>query len=760
MSTATHADQSPRSEGLSPGVSRLWRRELAHLPGPRARVAYLSIAVLTTILFYYQYYLISGVSEQVLQSTGMSFRFFVNINVVSALASALTSLAAGVCDRYGRANVVTVGVLLCALVCVLGFPVAESAWAVGVCYTLLGAFEGTVLVATAALVRDFSPQVGRATAMGFWTVGPVAGSLVTSAVVSNTADDIENWQDQYLIAGLAGLGVFVVALLFLRELAPALRDQVMVSERDRALVEARARGLDVDAALRRPFRQMLRLDIVGSAVAISLFLFIYFVAVGFFPIFFQTVFGFSTSQANALGNWMWGAQTAALILIGLFSDRLGVRKPFMLVGAVGAIVSTLLLIDRTGQPDTSYYTFVAILVPLALSLGLAFAPWMAGFTETVERRNPALTATGLALWGLTIRVVVTLSTFLLPYVVTTVTPLVQDGPTVQAIVDGADPRLDARQNAVVKAVAADPEIVTRVQSLATRYEAELATAATLSPATQEALTARPDDLTVQATAVSELSGRTVDEVIRAVLLGEANAEATATARTLNPDTRAALAAAPGDPAARAEATEQIAAGLGIPAGQAPARLDALLAMPADDLAFLLTDGEAVLRAADDLTALSEVPEADLAFLDEYGTPLQDPVVQGVLRYLEASGPEVAKAVDDSPGQWQTYFWIAVAGEVVFIPMIFLMAGAWRPRTARRVAAEHRAAVDAAIAQIAAAPPTPTAVPTVLAPAVRVPAAQAPVVQEPPVQEPPADEPSAAEPSGDPPPAAPPPRAER
>lgn len=688
-------------------MTRLWRRELDHFPVPRARLAYLSIAVLTTILFYYQYYLISGVSEQVLRDTGMSFRFFVNINVVSALASALTSIAAGVCDRYGRANVVTVGVLLCALVCLIGFPLAGSAWAIGVCYTLLGAFEGTVLVATAALVRDFSPQVGRATAMGFWTVGPVAGSLVTSAVVSNTADDIHDWQDQYVIAGLAGLGVFVLALLFLRELAPALRDQVMVSERDRALIEARARGLDVDAALRHPFRQMLRLDIVGSAVAISLFLFIYFVAVGFFPIFFQTLFGFSTAQANALGNWMWGTQTVALILIGLCSDRLGVRKPFMLVGAVGAVVTTLLLIDRTGQPGTSYHTFVAILVPLGLSLGLAFGPWMAGFTETVERRNPALTATGLSLWGLTIRVVVTLSTFLLPYVVTTVNPLVRDGAAVQAIVDGTDPRLDAGQNAVVKAVAADPTIVTRVQSLAERYHAEIATADALRPATLEALAATPDDLMVQAGAVGELSGRGVDEVVRAVLFGESHVEQTATARALDSATLSVLPNAPDDPAVRAKAVDELVAALRLPADQAQARLTALLAVPAGDLEFLAADGDAVLTAADRLTALSEVPEADLAVLDRYGPALQDPAVQDVLRYLESHGPQVQQAAEDSPGQWQTYFWIAVAGELVFIPMIFLMAGAWRPRTARRIAAEHRTAVDAELAGLATAPTGPS-----------------------------------------------------
>nr|MDT0665073.1 hypothetical protein [Micromonospora sp. DSM 115978] len=250
---------------------------------------------------------------------------------------------------------------------------------------------------------------------------------------------------------------------------------------------------------------------------------------------------------------MWGSQAASLVLVGLLSDRLRVRKPFMLLGAVGAAVCTVLLISRTSQPDTSYYTFVAILVPLALSLGLTFAPWMAGFTETIERRNPALTATGLSLWGLIVRTVVTLSTFLLPYVVTTVTTLVQDGPTVQAIVDGQDPSLDPAQNAVVKAVAADPSIVTRVEGLAATYEAELATAARLSPQTQTALGENPDDLATQAAAVGELADKSADDVIRAITLSTQYADELVTVDAIEPDTQIQLLGAPDDPAVQATA---------------------------------------------------------------------------------------------------------------------------------------------------------------------------------------------------------------
>jgi ACS family D-galactonate transporter-like MFS transporter len=51
----------------------------------------------------------------------------------------------------------------------------------------------------------------------------------------------------------------------------------------------------------------------------------------------------------------------------------------------------------------------------------------------------------------------------------------------------------------------------------------------------------------------------------------------------------------------------------------------------------------------------------------------------------------------SPGQWQDYFWIAVGGQIPFIPLIFLMAGFWNPRKSRREEAEHEAWITSELA---------------------------------------------------------------
>ena len=683
-------------ESSSPhGVARLWRRELEHYPAFGPRLAYLSIVVLTTILFYYQYYVISGVSDQVIATTGASFMFFVNINVVSALASAITSALGGISDKIGRANIVTVGVLLCAAVCTFGFPYAHGKWSVAILYTLLGAIEGTVLVATPALVRDFSPQMGRASAMGFWTIGPVAGSLITSAVITNTIAHLGAWQDEYVISGIVGFGVFLISLVWLRELSPQLRDQVMVSERDRALVEAKAKGIDVEGALRHPFRQMLKGDVVGPALAISVFLIIYYTAVGFFPLFFQTVFGYSTSEANALGNWMWGFQAFALVAIGWSSDRLRVRKPFMLVGAIGAVVTTLVFMDMARHQGTSFTAFAVVLSVLAITLGLTFAPWMAAFTETVERRNPALSATGLSIWGLLLRMVVTVSTFLLPYVVHSVTTVADYGTVAQAAAAGKDPSLTKAQNAIVKEVVANPGIVTKVEKLAATYKAELATAAKIDPATQAALTANPNDTNAELKALGEISGASPALVLQGAGIYLQSPGPVATIGAIDPATQRALMANPADAAALSKAASEVAAATHVTAAAAQAQVQALVALPPGDLTFMVTTGAPVISAINQLVALSAMPTSASDYLTKYGTPLQDPKVQSTLELLQ----KVQTAQQRSQNEWQHYFWIAVAGEIVFIPLMFLMAGFWDPRKARREEEEHEAMIAAELAKL-------------------------------------------------------------
>src|SRR6516225_3545807 len=422
----------------SGGLSWIWNRQLDAYPDTGPRVMYLAITVLATITLYYELYVGGSVTTLYLVNLHMSFTFFSLTVAFGALIGAFGSLGAGLGDRLGRANMVVFGLLFTGIFTLFVIPAMTGKWSFTIATFVVSFVEGVCLVATPALIRDFSPQVGRATAMGFWTSGPVVGSLIVAAVGTATIPAVVTnprfWTREYIICGIAGLVVWVIAFFGLRELSPALRDQLMVTLHDRALIEARAKGLsdaDIEAALKHPFRQLNKPDIIISAIAVSVMLLIYYTAVGFAVIYLTTVFGFSVKNANGLGNWNWGFNVIAVIGIGFVSDYFRVRKPFMVLGGVLAAVMTIIYLEQAGH-HPGYYTLAIMLALLAFGLGIAYTPWMASYTETVEARNPALTATGLAIWGWIIRIVVFAAYLLIPVVINTVTPLVNYGATVSA----------------------------------------------------------------------------------------------------------------------------------------------------------------------------------------------------------------------------------------------------------------------------------------------------------------------------------------
>ena len=179
----------------------------------------------------------------------------------------------------------------------------------------------------------------------------------------------------------------MIALVGLRELSPRLRDQLMVTIRDRALIEARAKGLDVAAALRHPFRQLLKVDIVVSAFAVSVMLLIYYTAVGFSVIYLTTVFGFSVKDANGLGNWNWGFNVIAVLLVGIVSDRFRVRKPFMVVGGVIAAVMAVVYLEQAATTRATTRSRSCWRWARS-SWAWHTRPWMASFTETRGGKQP------------------------------------------------------------------------------------------------------------------------------------------------------------------------------------------------------------------------------------------------------------------------------------------------------------------------------------------------------------------------------------
>ncbi len=644
MSSTTAPARGGGSAPAGGGLAWIWRRQLPSYPENGPRSFFLGLTVLATVVLYYELYISGAVATQIITDFSFSFTGYVFVSVIGNLVGAFASLLAGLADRWGRANLVVYGLLITGLIILFGLPHAQNKTAFTVLFAVLSLVEGVVLVATPALIRDFSPQVGRGVAMGFWTLGPVLGSLVVTMVSSNTLDSHPDWRFQFYLCGIAGLVVFVLAFFGLRELSPALRDQLMVSMRDRALVEARAAGVDPEALTKNHWRQMLRFDIIGSAFAISVFLLLYYILVGFTVVYFATVYGYSEARGNAIANWYWISNAIALVVTGVLTDRFRVRKPFMILGGVLSITGGVLFALAATDPNADYYTIARYFVLAAAGGGMAYVAWMASFTETVERHNPAATATGLAVWGWTLRIVVTVSLAVFTLVV----------PATSALVDKAPP--------ISEMQAEHPEqfaIVTGIdQDLVAQVQADPTDAKALAP------------LLGQVASIQGADQDTVNGVESVVRSGQV-----AAVQAIAPATLAALTADPPDLSVAPAAISQIIDGTGVDQATALELLTSL-ADPAVQKNLL-----AAQQYGDDLQA------APAAFSTDQ------------LSYLAKNGPEVAQAQKDNPGQWQTWWWVCIAGQVIFLPFTFVMAGRWSPRKAKEDERIHEEKVQRELAAL-------------------------------------------------------------
>ena len=392
-----------------------WHRSLEHYPSNGQRIWFLALAVIATIMLYYESYILPSVAPLVERSFSLTVSNYALILLAANLVGALAALFGSLSDRIGRSNLIVYGLLVTGLG-TLAIAFASSLGIFLALVIILGLIEGIILVVTPALVRDFSPRLGRAFAMGFWTVGPVGGSVLATTVASQTLPVYGSWQSQYIIAGIVGLVIFLLCFLFLRELSPGLRDQVMNTLREKELVEHRAGEIDVEKAIEHPWRQMLHPRLVISALGIGLFLLMYYAAVGFFPLYLSSIFKFTLAQANGLVSVFWIVNVVAAILIGFISDRTLVRKPYMLLGGLATVVVTLLFISRIGVP-TSATLMTVFLSLFGITLAVGYVTWMAAFTETIEDINPALVGTGLAVEGFILRLIVVLSTLGFSFVV-------------------------------------------------------------------------------------------------------------------------------------------------------------------------------------------------------------------------------------------------------------------------------------------------------------------------------------------------------
>lgn len=405
-------------------VERLWKRDLEAYPKGPTRYGLLLLVVAAGICLTSLGLVAGSVSPLLRADTGMTTQFYSYLLVAAAIVGAFAAYFSSITDTIGRANLIVFGALIAGLIAYFGVPSATTRGEFAVWYCVMGFADGIALVGGAGLMRDFTPQTGRATAMGINTLGTGAGALLLSFIGGRVlSENPGDWRTMFHIAGAACIVAFVVLVFLLRELPAHLRGQVRVRLQDEQAIEAATSSRD-DAAIiaetegASKWKQVLTPRILAAGATIMFYLVIYSTAAGYLLLYNVGVQGLSLSRAEDLGTMYWGVNCVALILVGILSDRLQVRKPIIMIGGVFACIS----IGFVMTAHNASFTYLAVWMCL-WSAGQAggFAAWFAAVSEDAERINPAFVGTVFAVTGVFVRFSAVITGLGFPHVVSDVT---------------------------------------------------------------------------------------------------------------------------------------------------------------------------------------------------------------------------------------------------------------------------------------------------------------------------------------------------
>jgi OPA family glycerol-3-phosphate transporter-like MFS transporter len=386
-------------------------RELAEYPVGRRRLRYLFLAVLASLILNFEGQ-IAPVVPLLLDDLGMSLTTYGLIGAVAVAAGAVSAAIGGrLADRWGR-TLLLVPTLFVTAVCDFATAFVQSPVQLLVARSLLLFVEGAAVTTTAGLVRDFSPRLGRATAFGFWTWGPVGAAFLASGIAGATLPVLHTWRSQFVIIGAIALLASIAIALFIADLSPQLRARVISTEAEMSTVE-RSDGEVRPAQVRELFGHR---QVWAHLGGITLWQVFYWTVQIFGPTILVQSFGITGSRAATITAISWATNLIALSVAGWLSDRLQLRKPLILAGSLCGLVGIGTLVQLVGSGQASPAQIVATNAAIGAALALAYAPWMALFSEDVEDIRPDLQATAWGLFGLSVRVMIVIMLILAPVI--------------------------------------------------------------------------------------------------------------------------------------------------------------------------------------------------------------------------------------------------------------------------------------------------------------------------------------------------------
>jgi OPA family glycerol-3-phosphate transporter-like MFS transporter len=361
-------------------------RILDEYPTGGQRKKILSMAILASLICSYEG-AIAPVLPLMLKDLKMSLSTY---GLIAAAALVLSTVAAVVggrlADRIGRVRLL---VPMMALTALLAFAMAlvTNVTEFAIMRCVLYIVETLAGVSTIPLVRDFSPRMGRAQAMGFWTCGPVGANFLSAALAGATLPLFHNaWQSQFIIIGCVSLVSSIIIAFNIADLSPRLRAVVQHTEHKSSESAVTTRSL------------LSHWVIWAHCLGISLWLVFFITVTAFGQTVLVQAFGKKPAEASTIMACFWVLNIFTTVLVGRWSDALQLRRIFSLVFTLIAVCFGfyyIYLMAHVSTTSTGMLMIVGALIGGAM--GGAYSTWMALYSENAEEIDARLQ--GMA-WGL------------------------------------------------------------------------------------------------------------------------------------------------------------------------------------------------------------------------------------------------------------------------------------------------------------------------------------------------------------------------
>ena len=379
-------------------------RTLTEYPRGAYRWTLLLLTVLAAVLTGYEFQL-APILPLLLPYLHMSHILYGYYITFAVLVGAVSAFFGGpLADRYGRV------VILDACLAVITVLVFANLLIVGIksfvaIRALMAIVAGLMAGASAALVRDMSPRLTRALAFGLLTIGPVGSNYLGNFIAGLTLPIYHTWQSQIWIMGFLAIVMYLPIFLWLKDLSPELRLKIYQTEL--AALEVAGRRSPTAAELPSSARQAFVM-LLGHfepwlmVVPFTISLCLYIAIQAFGPLMFTESFHYTPADAARMNSYFWLGNMGALIVVGVISDRLQVRRPISTIGAVATALLLAWWIPRFGGA-LPRHLMIMVATLLGCFLAMTLVPWAAQYSETLEDTSPALQATGWAFYGLVSR---------------------------------------------------------------------------------------------------------------------------------------------------------------------------------------------------------------------------------------------------------------------------------------------------------------------------------------------------------------------